>query len=169
MKLRIRRSLLTAVSLCLTLVLLLPGCGQATTEPTPAAADNQTASPPLEQSEKTEKNLLPPPPKTGNPKLDSALWGLIEAEKRGEAESYARQSGGDIVLVDGNVEVEIVCVSDQLEAAAKAATSAGAKVRLSYKNVLEALVPITSLEALANDKNIYVIRVPARAVGLGSS
>ncbi len=103
---------------------------------------------------------LPPPdsPDKGNPKLDSQLNQLVRAESRGEAASFAEQSG--IELVDGSVRVIIECVPGQLEAATEAATNAGAKLETSYDNLLQVVVPITSLSTLADAASIHFIRLP---------
>ena len=97
-------------------------------------------------------------PDKGNPKLDSQLNQLVSAERRGEAASFAEQSG--IELVDGNVRVIIECVPGQLEAAAEAATNAGAKLETSYDNLLQVVVPITTLTTLADAESIRFIRLP---------
>ena len=81
----------------------------------PAAADNEGVNlPPIGDLER------------GNPKLAGVLVRLIQAEKQGKAESFARQRV--IQLQDDNVFVTIKSVPGQAEAAAKAATSAGAKI-----------------------------------------
>lgn len=103
---------------------------------------------------------LPPSdlPDKENPKLDSQLNQLVRAERRGEATSFAEQS--NIELVDGGVRVIIECVPGQLEAAIEAATDAGAKLETSHDNMLQAVVPITSLTTLADAASIHVIRLP---------
>lgn len=103
---------------------------------------------------------LPPSdlPDKGHPKLDSQLNQLVSAEKRGEAASFAEQSG--IELVDGGVRVIIECVPGQLEAATEAATDAGAKLETSHDNLLQVVVPISSLTTLADEPSIRFIRLP---------
>ena len=105
-------------------------------------------------------NNLPPLdlPDKGNPKLDSQLNQLISAESRGEAASFAEQS--NIELIDGGVRVIIECVPGQLGAATEAATDAGAKLETSYDNLLQVVVPITSLTTLAETPSIHFIRLP---------
>jgi len=56
-------------------------------------------------------------------KLGSRLMALIDAEKRGEAESFAQSRLID--LVDGSVRVEIKVASGQLGAAVRAAADLG--------------------------------------------
>ena len=102
---------------------------------------------------------LPPieVPEKGNPKLDSQLNQLVLAERRGEAASFAEQS--NIELVDGAVRVIIECVPGQLEAATEAASALGV-VETSYRNLLQVVVPITSLTTLADAASIHFIRLP---------
>ncbi len=102
---------------------------------------------------------LPPSdlPDKGNPKLDSQLNQLVDAERHGKAASFAEQS--NISLVDGDVRVIIECVPGQLEAATEAATNAGAKLETSYDNLLQVIVPITNLTALADVASIHFIRL----------
>ena len=148
--------------LMLVAVLLLAGLLSI-----PACTSNPegTELPSPEQAEEGENiEVLPPlldETEKGNPKLSGHLNRLIEAERQGEAESFARQR--NIELVDGKVRVVIECLPGQVEAAAEAATKAGAKLEPSYKNWLPALVPITSLTALAEAESIRLIRLPIRS------
>ncbi len=88
-------------------------------------------------------------PVKGNPKLDSQLNQLVGAEKRGELTAFARQT--NIELFNGDVRVIIECLPGQLETASAAAVGAGAKLEMSYSNMLQAKVPVASLSALAED------------------
>ena len=130
------------------LFILLPllttvGC-QEQSEPAP------TLSP-------TPNPLSPALPEKGNPKLDSQLNQLIQAEKLGDAASFAEQS--NIELVDGNVRVIAESLPDQVDAAVKAAKALGV-VETTYRNLLQVVVPITSLTTLANAASIHFIRLP---------
>ena len=97
-------------------------------------------------------------PDKGHPQLNSQLNQLVRAERNGQAASFAQQSNID--LVDGAVRVIIECVPGQLEAATEAVTNAGAKLETSYDNLLQVLVPITSLTTLADAASIHLIRLP---------
>ncbi|MFC2071991.1 hypothetical protein ACFLUU_04655 [Chloroflexota bacterium] len=123
--------------------------------------------PPLEESKETDA----PPidyPKKGNPKLSSHLWDLIEAEKQGEAESLAQSWGRGEDMVDGKVLVEIEASPGQLDAAANLTAAVGTiHIVSSRMNLVEAVVPITSLEALANQESIRFIRLPVRPMQEG--
>ena len=144
----------TGIILSLVLIAaLLVGTGL----PEPAAAGDQ------EEPHRHDENIEPPPPpKEGNPKLDSHLWDLISANERGQAEEHAQLK--DIELVDGGVRVIIKCMPGQCEAAAEAASEGGATQVRSREDSLKALVPITSLNALAEAGSIRSIRVPVRPV-----
>ncbi len=110
-------------------------------------------------SSQDEINLPPLDlPDKGHPKLDSQLNRLVNAERNGEAASFAEQS--DIGLFNGSVRVIIECVPGQLEAATEAATNAGARVETSHDNLLQVVVPITSLSTLADAASIRFIRLP---------
>ena len=110
-------------------------------------------------SGKEEQDLAPIElPEKGNPKLDSQLNQLIQAEGLGEAASFAEQ--GSIELVNGAVRVIIECVPGEIEAATEAATNAGAKLETSYRNLLQVVVPITKLSTLADAESIRFIRLP---------
>ncbi len=153
--------IILSLIIVIALLLSLPACASYRGEINPPSSDNKG------------QHLPPPPPKTGNPKLGS-LRDFVEAVKRGEAESYARQHG--ISLVDGGIEVEIYYVAGQLDAAAEAATRAGGKIvklKSPIKNYMTnyfiAVVPITSLAALANEESILSIKVPVRPTPAASN
>lgn len=97
-------------------------------------------------------------PEKGDPKLDSQLNRLVRAERDGETESFAEQS--NIELINGGVRVIIECVPSQIDDAIVAATNAGAKLETSYDNLLQVVVPITSLTTLADAESIHFIRLP---------
>ena len=103
---------------------------------------------------------LPPfdRPEKGNPKLGSQLDQLVRAERLGEAESFAEQR--NIELIDGSVRVIIECVPGQIDDATVAATNAGATLETSYDNLLQVVVPITSLTTLTDAESIHFIRLP---------
>ena len=114
--------------------------------------------PPL-LGEEEELPPIGPPPPGGYPKLDSALNQLVSAEIRGEAASFAEPRG--IELIGGNcVEVIIEVMPNEMEAAIEAATKAGANIGLSYKNLLQAVVPIRNLPALAAEESILLVWMP---------
>ena len=149
--------LLLVIALLAAVALAAPGCDYS--------GDGTTAASDEEEPHRHDENIEEPPtPKKGNPKLGSHLWDLISANERGEAEEHA-QLREDIDLVDGGVRVIIECVPGQVESAAAAASEAGAKVELTTRsNLVQAVVPITSLNALAEAGSIRFIRLPHLAV-----
>jgi hypothetical protein len=118
------------------------GCNTSTEEisitPKSAVADNVSDN----QSHLSD-------PYAENPKLDSALVQLIQAQKRGEAESFA--ASGDLKLKDGKVFVTFWPASGQGEVAANAVIDAGGELTSDYsEKMVDAWVPITRLETLAH-------------------
>ena len=94
----------------------------------------------------------------GNPKLDSQLNALVKAEAQGELVSFAEAN--NIELNGNKVRVVIECVEGQLDTAAGAVTENGGNVETSYKDLLQAVVPVSSLEKLAEEPGIRLIRMP---------
>jgi len=96
-------------------------------------------------------------PEKGNPKLDSQLNQLIQAERLGDAASFAEQS--NIELVDGNVRVIVESLPGQVDAAVEAASALG-MIETSYDNLLQVIVPIANLTVLANESSVRLVRLP---------
>ena len=98
----IRRLLGLVIVVVLVMPVLAPACA--------SNQDGTNLSPPTQQAEEKGEPLPPlvDEQKDWPEKLSSALWQLIEAERRGEAELLARQ--GNIELVDESVEVTIECM-----------------------------------------------------------
>lgn len=93
-----------------------------------------------------------------NPKLDSRLNQLVSAEARGEAEAFAGQS--NIELISGHVRVIIESVPGNEEEAIEAATSLGATLEARHDNLLQVVVPINSLTALAETTSVKFVHLP---------
>jgi len=127
------------------IVVLLVGIGVLALFPACTSGEGKTNLPPLDLPDK------------GNPKLDSQLNQLVSAEKRGEAASFAEQI--NIELVEGNVRVIVECLPDQIDTAVKAVSALGV-VETTYRNLLQVVVPITSLTTLADAESIRFIRLP---------
>ena len=102
----------------------------------------------------------------GKQKLSSILNKLVQAEERGEVEEFAHQKGIELLYDDAglvSVRVEIDCESGQVEAAIKVIETYGT-VEVSYLDTVQAVVPITSLAALADaEESIVLIRLPIYA------
>lgn len=164
---KIKPPLVTLVLVSLVLSIFALGCARPATAPIPEEINPPSSAPgqekpPLPASVNTSSDNesvypwdpgpTPPPslpPYTGPPKLDPYLWGLNQAEKRGE-------------LVDGQVKVKIDCVPVLMWWAARAVNSAGGKVvgsSIQY-HWLFALVPISGLDTLAKARSIRNIRQP---------
>ena len=141
--------LLLLITLPTAVVLLASGCDYGGDEPAAAANGEVVDLPPTETSA------------SGHPKLSSKLNRLISANEQGEAEEFARPRG--IELVDGSVQIIIECEPGEVEAAAVAAGALGT-VELTTGTLVQAVVPITSLTALALAESIRFIRLPSRSV-----
>ncbi|MBC8477082.1 MAG: S8 family serine peptidase [Dehalococcoidia bacterium] len=100
-------------------------------------------------------------PEKGNLKLSSKLTRLISANEHAEAEEFARPRG--IELVDGSIRVIIECLAGEVKAVAEAAGALGV-VQLTTRRLVQAVVPITSLTALADTPGIRFVRLPWRPV-----
>ncbi len=105
----------------------------------------------------TPNPLSPALPEKGNPKLDSLLNQLIQAENLGDAASFAEQSS--IELIDGSVRIIVESLPEQVEATTKAASALGV-VETSYGDLLQVLVPVASLTALADAASVRFVRLP---------
>jgi len=135
----------TILSVIIITALLL-GSGLLSGGQLTATADGEEQNlPPLEILEK------------GNTKLDSQLNQLVSAQTSRRAASFAQES--NIELVDGNVRVIVECLPDQLDATAEAASDLGI-VETSYDNLLQVLVPVSQLTALADEPGIRLVRLP---------
>ena len=115
-------------------------------QPASAADGEEIDLPPIELPEK------------GNPKLDSQLNQLVSAKTtRRAASSFAQES--NIKLVEGNVRVIVECLPGQVDAATKSASTLGV-VETSYRNLLQVVVPVPQLTALADAPSIRLVRLP---------
>ena len=128
------------------IVALLLGSGLLLGEQPAAATDGEELNlPPIELPEK------------GNPKLDSQLNQLVSAQTPKGAASFAQES--NIELVDDNVRVIVECLPGQVDAAVKAVGTLGV-VETNYRNLLQIVVPISNLTALADTLSIRLVRLP---------
>ncbi|MBI2849959.1 MAG: hypothetical protein HYX80_02820 [Chloroflexi bacterium] len=105
-------------------------------------------------------------PDKGHPKLDSQLNQLVKAGEEGQAASFAEQH--DIQLLDGKVRVIIEALPGQLQAATQAVNNIGGTLETSYTDLLQAVVPIARLTALADNSSIRFISLPQAALPLES-
>lgn len=99
-----------------------------------------------------------------SPKLSSDLQNLIEAERQGEAESYAERRGID--LVGSKIMVIVECFPDLIEEAVDAARILGTVeqepiVREDYVYPgMVLLIPITNLNDMAKEKSVRQVVIP---------
>ena len=136
----------TILSVIIIMALLLSSGLPFGEQPAAAADGEESDLPPLELPEK------------GNPKLDSQLNQLVSAQTSKKAASFVQES--NIELMDGDVRVIVESLPDQVDAATEAATALGASVETSYNNLLQVVVPIAELTALADTPSISLVRSP---------
>jgi peptidoglycan hydrolase CwlO-like protein len=142
---KMRKVLRPVLSLLVLLGLLLPGIivsGAQAAPPEGPVID----IPPVELPEK------------GSPKLESVLWQLSAAWEKGETASFSTQR--DIDVVGGGVRVIIEAMPGQALAAATAAEALGFNVEASYDNLVQVVVSVPGLIALAEDPAIRFMRLP---------
>jgi len=133
------------ISVILITILLL-GSGFPFGEKPAAAADGAEQDlPPIELPEK------------GNPKLDSQLNRLASTATARRSHSLAQES--NVNLVDGKVRVIVECQPGQIDDAAKMAGDLGI-IETTYGNLLQVIIPATSLSALADTRSIDFVRLP---------
>jgi hypothetical protein len=102
-------------------------------------------------------------PSKGNPKLGSSLNQLVEAYNRGgTAEAQAFATSHHLILQNDRVQVTIVTSEGSIEDVRCAVKTMGGECQTHYRNLLQALVPIGNLEALAQRPDVQVIREPRR-------
>jgi len=89
--------------------------------------------------------------------LDSQLNQLVSAQTSKRAASFAQES--NIELVDGNVRVIVESLPNQVAAAVKAAGALGV-VETSYRNLIQVVMPVSQLTALADTPGIRLVRLP---------
>lgn len=134
----------TVLSILIITALLLSG-GYLLERQVTAADAEELDLPPIELPEK------------GNPKLDSHLYRLVSAGTPQKAAGFAQENR--IETVGDRVRVVVECLPGQLEAATGAAVSLGA-VETSYGSLLQVLVLVSELAALADAPGIRFVRLP---------
>jgi hypothetical protein len=139
-------------------VLLLVSCFSAQAdEPLPDRPDVRSA-----QSTGIDLGVEALPAK-GPPKLESSLWRLVEAQRRGgfgELSAEAQRSG--ITLRDAAVRVVVEAQPGRAGTVADAAALQGGIVETSYGDLVQVLAPVGSLEALSNSDGVRFVRQPTR-------
>jgi hypothetical protein len=100
-----------------------------------------------------------------NPKLESSLNQLLRAyQEDGPAAAQAFAQAHQIALEDGRVQVVIVTRAEALPDVKEAVDGLGGDYESHYENLLQALVPLEALEALAQRPDVKLVREPRRAM-----
>ena len=104
-------------------------------------------------------------PSKDNPKLESSLNQLLEVGRsRGLPEARAFATSHAMVLQDDRVQVTIVTSEEALGDVRGALKAIGAEYETHYRNLIQAMVPISELEVLAHRSDIRFIREPRRPI-----
>jgi len=146
-----------SIGLILTVGFLLSGCMVGTEETTPP----ETTLPVDDLVEVQETKS----PVITNPKLDSSLNQLLDAYRNdgmAEAQSFATTHG--MVLEGDRVQVVIMTTPQAIDKLTATVISLGGEVQGHYKGQLQALVPIDSLESLAEQQDVQRISEPSRPI-----
>ena len=146
-----------SIVLILTVGFLLSGCMVGTEEPTPPKMTLPVDD--LVEVQETK------PPVITNPKLDSSLNQLLDAYRNdgmAEAQSFATTHG--MVLEGDRVQVVIVTTPQAIDKLTETVISLGGEVQGHYKGQLQALLPIDSLESLAEQQHVQRIREPSQPI-----
>ena len=146
-----------SIGLILTVGFLLSGCKVGTEEPTPPEITLPVDD--LVEVQETKSPVIT------NPKLDSSLNQLLDAYRNdgmAEAQSFATTHG--MVLEGDRVQVVIVTTPQAIDKLTETVIILGGEVQGHYKGQLQALVPIDSLESLAEQQEILRIHEPSQPI-----
>ena len=146
-----------SIGLILTVGFLLSGCMVGTEEPAPPEMTLPVDD--LVEVQETK------PPVITNPKLDSSLNQLLDAYRNdgmAEAQSFATTHG--MVLEGDRVQVVIVTTPQAIDKLTETVISLGGEVQSHYEGQLQTLVPIDSLETLAEQQDVQRIHEPSQPI-----
>ena len=146
-----------SIGLILTVGFLLSGCMVGTEEPTPPEMTLPVDD--LVEVQETKSPVIT------NPKLDSSLNQLLDAyrnDEMAEAQSFATTHG--MVLEGDRVQVVIVTTPQAIDKLTETVISLGGEVQGHYKGQLQILVPIDSLETLAEQQEVQRIHEPSQPI-----
>ncbi len=105
----------------------------------------------------------PQRPDKQHSKLDSQLQQMVEASARGQGAAFAQQHGIDTPAND-KVRVVIETLPGRTEELIGKANPLGALVEATYENLVQAIVPLGMLNALAADDAVGLVRLPLKPI-----
>ncbi|MFA5801319.1 MAG: S8 family serine peptidase [Thermoleophilia bacterium] len=132
---------------------------------TPMALNPDAATGRITSGEKeliTDADSIPGVIGKPDPRIDSSLSQLIsslESGGAGAAADFASRRG--LNLTDGSVRVVLESSVTTTEIAALV-TAAGGRIETSYENLVQAKVPVESIEKIASSPGVSYVRPPAR-------
>jgi len=149
-----------SIGLILTIGFLLSGSMVGAGEPTPPPEMTLPVDDLVEVQE-TKSHVIT------NPKLDSSLNQLLDIHRnKGMTRSQTFATTHGIVLEGDRVQVVIVTTSQAIDKLTDSVTSLSGEVQGQYEGHLQVLVPIDSLESLAERQHVQRIREPSRPITL---
>lgn len=100
-----------------------------------------------------------------NPKLSSSLAQLLAAgQSGGTTGAQAHADANLLVFGEGQVQVEILSAPEAAPGLVEAIESSGGEYQGSFQDIVQALVPVDAVEALAARAGVRFVREPRRAV-----
>lgn len=154
---------LAAFPLVIIQLALLWGCGQS---PSEELTPNRIERP-------VSRAWSPPDAKTGkrkvlSEKIDPAFYGLIRSAKSSGTASPDEARRNSLKISGNRVQASIAVQPDNVQPALAAVQSVGGEVSGVSMNrkTLQAWIPVSRLEHLAQDPSVLYIRKPAYAVPL---
>jgi len=149
-----------SIGLILTIGFLLSGSMVGAGEPTPP---RETTIPDNGLVEVQETKA----PAITNTKLDSSLNQLLDIHRnKGMTRSQTFATTRAMVLEGDSVQVVIVTTPQAVDKLTETVISLGGEVQGHYEGHLQALVPIDSLESLAEQQHVQRIREPSQPITL---
>ncbi len=147
-----------SIGLILTVGFLLSGSMVGAGEPTPPPEMT------LPDNGLVEAHEIKAPAIT-KPKLDSSLNQLLDIHRnKGMTRSQTFASTHGMVLAGDRVQVVIMTTPQAIDKLTETVISLGGEVQGHYEGRLQALVPIDSLESLAEQQPVQLIREPSQPI-----
>jgi subtilisin family serine protease len=102
---------------------------------------------------------------TGSPKLSSSLNQLLGARRgAGQLRADAFASARGLRLDDGRVQVVVETTQAAMKEVRGAVVALGGDTQTHHRSLLQALVPVDALEALARRDDVTLVREPLRPI-----
>ncbi len=158
-----KRHLCLLIGLLVAAGLLLPGGTVSARVPIPEADTQPPAQETVPTSGWWDDVAALQGQSKGHPKLDSSLNQLLETYRRdGLDQAKAFASTHELKLDDSLVQVVIEGTGETTGPLREAVEALGGEYQTDYKALLQAMVPIPALDALAERVDVKLVREPQR-------